>query len=88
MSPDAQKVWSIAVEQYRKDWDPYVEYIVHNPDELIWSISGLPQLHEDGYIEDVDDRLLHGGSIPTPFTVRFQLSDRGRIAAEFGERKL
>lgn len=86
MSPDAQKVWSIAVEQYKRDYDTYVEYVTKNSEELRWTLSGVPQLHEAGYIHDVDERLLHGGSIPIPFTVRFQLTDRGRTVADFGER--
>ena len=87
MSPNAQKVWSIAVEQYRKAWEPYVEYIPRNGEELDWALRGVPELYEAGYIEDVDDRLLHGRNVPIPCIVRFQLTDRGRTIAEFGERK-
>lgn len=87
MSPDAQKVWSIAVEQYHKDREPYVECISHNFDEFVSLMNGTHQLEQDGYIEDVEGCPSAGETVGTPCVIRFHLSDSGRARANAVERK-
>ena len=78
MSPAAFKILTQAYNHYLESYDRHFSYLFKNADDLFYSVNGVLQLDEDGYIDNVSDNVYASQiSIVPPEPISFDLSDRG-----------